>query len=379
MLNPDKNDRIYLSPPHLSGNELACVQDALNSNWVAPIGPALDGFERLICEQTSASYCVALQSGTAALHIALLILGVKRDDIVIISDFTFPASANPVIYTGAVPVFVDIETETWNINPELLEYAIKDCLKNGKKPKAIIVPHIYGMPAKMQEIMSVANAHDIPVIEDAAEALGSTYNGRHVGLFGAIGVLSFNGNKIITTSGGGALISNNPEYIVRAKFLATQARDKMPYYEHSEIGYNYRLSNICAAIGIGQMTVLKGRIQQRRRNFEKYKTKLADIDEISFLEEPEGHFSNRWLTTILVNPTPLNRLTHDEIRLRLEEDNIESRPLWKPLHLQPVFKQYLSYSSGNAEKLFISGLCLPSGSALTTAEFERIIPWIRQK
>jgi dTDP-4-amino-4,6-dideoxygalactose transaminase len=375
----DNMKRIYLSPPHLCGREMEFVQAAFASNWIAPAGPALDAFEKSICEKTGARHCVALQSGTAALHIALLVLGVQRDDLVIISNFTFPASANPILYVGATPVFVDVETETWNIDPELLLHAIEVCLKKNNKPKAIIVPHIYGMPAKMNEIMQIADRFQIPVIEDAAESFGSLYQQKHTGTFGTLGVFSFNGNKIITTSGGGALVSDNGAYIEKAKFLATQARDKATFYEHSQVGYNYRLSNICAAIGLGQLTVLEERIQQRRKIYETYKNKLSANSEITLQYEPTGHYSNRWLTTILVKPLPLGAPTNERIRTLLEQDAIEARMLWKPLHQQPVLKNYPAFINGNANALFTSGLALPSGSALTEADIDRVIRCIEQK
>ena len=314
-----------------------------------------------------------LSSGTSAIHLALIMLDVKAGDEVLCQSFTFSASANPIVYQGAVPVFIDSEKETWNMAPEFLRKAIEQRIQKGKKPKAIIPVHLYGMPGKMEQIMAVAKEFDIPVIEDAAEALGSHINGKACGAFGDIGILSFNGNKIITTSGGGALISDDENYITKAKFLATQARDAAPHYQHSHIGYNYRMSNVCAAIGRGQLEVLPQRVEQRRANYSFYTNALKDINGIAFLSEPAGSFSNRWLTTIIVNPEQTGGLTREDIRLALEKDNIESRPLWKPMHLQPVFEQYPFYGDGTSEKLFEQGLCLPSGSNLTKTDLERVV------
>ena len=314
-----------------------------------------------------------MSSGTAAIHLALILLGVQDNDEVICSSFTFSASANPIRYQGAIPIFVDSESDTWNMSPELLEVAIMDRIRKGKKPKAIILVHLYGMPSKMDEILAIANNHNIPIIEDAAEAIGSTYKGNAMGTFGELGIFSFNGNKIITTSGGGALVSNNFEYCKKATFLATQARDAAPHYQHSEIGYNYRMSNIVAGIGRGQMEVLNDRVVARRANFELYKQKLSEIDEISFVEEPADFISNRWLTTILTN----NFETREKIRLRLEKENIESRPLWKPMHMQPIFKDFPSYMNGVSEDLFNRGLCLPSGSSMSLKQKERVVMIIK--
>jgi dTDP-4-amino-4,6-dideoxygalactose transaminase len=314
-----------------------------------------------------------LSSGTAAIHLALIILGVKKDDEVICSSFTFSGSCNPIMYEKAIPVFVDSESETWNMDPQLLEEAIQDRItKKGKKPAAIIVVHLYGMPAKIQEVMDIARRYDIPVIEDAAEALGSTYEGKKLGTFGDLGVFSFNGNKIITTSGGGALISERAEWIQKARFLATQARDPAPHYEHSQVGYNYRLSNVAAGIGRGQLMVLPDRIAQRRAVFDHYIQHFGNQTGFQFLKEPERCFSNRWLTTVLIEPDLAAGLTSERLRLHLEGENIESRPLWKPMHLQPVFKSCPAYVNGTSQNLFEKGLCLPSGSNLTEAQLERI-------
>ncbi|MCK5823358.1 MAG: aminotransferase class I/II-fold pyridoxal phosphate-dependent enzyme, partial [Bacteroidales bacterium] len=315
----------------------------------------------------------ALSSGSAAIHLALILLGVKSGDEVLAQSFTFSATVNPIIYVGAKPIFIDSELDTWNMSPELLEKAIKDRISKGKKPKAIIIVHLYGMPTKLDEILSIAKKYDIPIIEDAAEALGSDYKGKKLGAFGNFGVLSFNGNKIITTSGGGALVSNNAEYIEKARFLATQARDKAPYYQHSHIGYNYRMSNVLAGIGRGQMKVIDLRVKQRRANHQFYKDNLEKIQGVSVFTEPEGFFSNYWLTTILIDPKKTNGITTDDVRLSLEKENIETRPLWKPMHMQPIFKDYPAYCNGVSESLFKIGLCLPSGSNMTDDDRNRVL------
>jgi len=373
------NTKIWLSSPHMGGEELKFINEAFDTNWIAPLGPHVNNFEKDLSEYTGVKYAAALSAGTSAIHLALIILGVKKDDEVICQSFTFSASANPIVYQGAVPVFIDSEKETWNMDPSLLEEAIKDRISKGKKPKAIIFVHLYGMPAKVEAIKMIADTYGISLIEDAAEALGSSYQGTHVGGFGQIGILSFNGNKIITTSGGGALLSNNEEFVKKARFLATQARDAAPHYQHSQIGYNYRMSNIAAGIGRGQMKVLDERVAQRRANYDFYVSKLSGYPGISFLKEPEGHFSNRWLTTILVNPKQTGGITREHLRLVLEEDTIESRPLWKPMHLQPVFANAPKYVNGTSEKLFENGLCLPSGSNLTSEELERIAKIIQNQ
>lgn len=365
------NKKIWLSSPHMSGQEQQFVNEAFETNWIAPLGPNVDGFEQDLVNYTGCGYAAALSSGTAAIHMALILLGIRPDDEVICSTFTFAASANPIRYQGAVPVFVDSESTTWNIDPDLLEQAIRARIRKGKKPAAIILVHLYGMPAQIDEILDIAGQYEIPVIEDAAEALGSTYKGKFAGTFGKFGVLSFNGNKIITTSGGGALISSDEMLIEKARFLSSQARDLAPHYQHSQIGYNYRMSNIAAGVGRGQMKVLDQRIQRRRDIFEFYKQHLSSVEGITFLAEPEEYYSNRWLTTILVNPekTGVNR---EHIRLALQNENIEARPVWKPMHLQPVFNDYPAYVNGVSEHLFDHGLCLPSGSNLTEQDLERI-------
>ncbi len=369
--------KIWLSSPHMSGKEFEYVTEAFDTNWIAPLGPHVDGFEKDLCNFTHSENAAALSSGTAAIHLALILLGVKQGDEVICQSFTFSASANPIIYQLATPIFVDSETDTWNMCPTQLRKAIEDRIAKGKKPKAIIPVHLYGMPARMNEILAIANEFNIPVIEDAAEGLGSSINNKACGTFGELGILSFNGNKIITTSGGGALISNNQEYINHARFLATQARDAAPHYQHSHIGFNYRMSNVCAAIGRGQMTVLQDRVNQRRHNFDLYLKNLNNVDGITFVNEPSGYYSNRWLSTILVDATKTNGITREDIRLALEKENIESRPLWKPMHLQPIFEKYPFYGTGVAEQLFNNGLCLPSGSNLSNEDLYSVVQFIK--
>ncbi|MFA4979533.1 MAG: aminotransferase class I/II-fold pyridoxal phosphate-dependent enzyme [Sphingobacterium sp.] len=367
------SDKIWLSSPHMGGNELKYIHDAFDHNWVAPLGPNVNGFEEDLEKFLNSDVqVVALSAGTAALHLALIECGVNYGDEVICQSMTFSASANPIAYQGAIPVFVDSEADTWNMCPIALKEAIRDRFANGKKPKAIIVVHLYGMPAKMDEILAVAKEFDIPVIEDAAEGLGSTYKGKACGTFGRFGVLSFNGNKIITTSGGGALVCHTKEDKDKAVFLSTQARDNAPHYQHSHIGYNYRMSNICAGIGRGQMEVLADRIEARRGMTKFYSDIFARIDGVRVLTEPsEDFYSNHWLAAITIDEA-LTSVSREDLRLALLEDNIESRPLWKPMHLQPVFENSPYYGSNVAEKLFDTGLCLPSGSNLTDAEKERI-------
>jgi dTDP-4-amino-4,6-dideoxygalactose transaminase len=371
------NTKIYLSSPHMSGDEQKYIKEAFDQNWIAPLGPNVDGFEKEIGQYLTVSNVAALSSGTSAIHLALIILNIRSGDEVLVSSFTFSATVNPIVYQGATPVLIDSEPDTWNMDPVLLEEAINDRIRKNKKPKAIIIVDLYGMPATLDRLLSIANKYEIPVIEDAAEALGSKYKGKYCGTFGLMGILSFNGNKIITTSGGGALLSENAGFIELSRKLATQARDYAPHYEHTMIGYNYRLSNVLAGIGRGQLEVLNERIAARRKNNELYRTFLADIPEISFLSEPdEKYFSNFWLTTIIVNGAGKN-FNRETIRLRLSEDNIESRPLWKPMHLQPVFRQMPAYTNGVSEKIFENGICLPSGSNLTLKDIERIVNIIR--
>ena len=362
------NKRIWLSSPHIGDKEQEYVEEAFKTNWVAPLGPNVDGFENDVKKYTGSKFASALSSGTSAIHLALIILGVKKDDEVICSSFTFSASVNPICYLNAKPILIDSEPDTWNICPKLLEDSINDRIKKGKKPKAMIIVHLYGMPAKMDEILLISNKYNIPIIEDAAESLGSKYKNKHTGTMGEIGIYSFNGNKIITTSGGGMLVSNKKKHCETSTYLATQAREVYPHYEHTEIGYNYRMSNILAGIGRGQIKVLDERIEARRNNYNFYKKKL-EMDEISFLDELEGFFSNRWLSCILTESFE-NRET---IRLALEKENIESRPLWKPMHLQPIFKECTSYINGVSDNIFEKGLCLPSGSNLSIEDKNRIV------
>lgn len=368
------NNKIWLSSPHMGNREQQFVNEAFETNWIAPLGPHVNGFEADLQEYNKIDHVAALTSGTGAIHLGLVLLGVKPGDIVLCQSFTFCGSANPIKYVGAEPVYIDSEEETWNMDPTALKEAIEDLEAQGKgdRVKAIIPVHLYGMPAKMDEIMAISKEYKIPVLEDAAEALGSHIEGKNCGAFGDMGVFSFNGNKIITTSGGGALASNNKEWIDKARFLATQARDNAPHYQHSTIGYNYRLSNVLAGIGRGQMQVLDERVAARRAMFEFYEGLFEHVDGISILLEPKGYFSNRWLTTILVDSEKTNGITREDIRLHLEQDNIESRPLWKPMHMQPVFEDAKFYGSGICERLFENGLCLPSGSNLTDDDRNRI-------
>ncbi|WP_166966471.1 aminotransferase class I/II-fold pyridoxal phosphate-dependent enzyme [Yeosuana marina] len=362
--------KLYLSSPHMGGTEHAYVADAFDTNWIAPLGPHVDGFEKAIETYLDAeSHVAVLSSGTAAIHLALQLAGVGPGDDVLCQSFTFSASANPILYQGANPIFIDSEPDTWNMSPELLETAIKDRIKHHKKPKAIIAVHLYGMPYKAREITAIAKSYEIPVIEDSAEALGSTYFGQKCGTLAEFGILSFNGNKIITTSGGGALITKDIALKQRAVFLSTQARDAAPHYEHSVVGYNYRMSNVLAGIGRGQMEVLDERVRARRANYQFYKTQLSSFNSIQFLEEPEGFFANRWLTCVIFDSYE----QRETVRLALLADDIESRPLWKPMHLQPVFSNTASYTNGVSEHLFNHGLCLPSGSNLTQDDLDRVL------
>ncbi|WP_367392701.1 DegT/DnrJ/EryC1/StrS family aminotransferase [Lewinella sp. LCG006] len=368
--------KIWLSSPHMSGREEVYVAEAFATNWIAPLGPHVNAFEEVLAQRVGVAHAAVLSSGTAAIHLALILLEVGPGDVVLCQSMTFSASANPIKYQGAEPVFIDSEADTFNMDPQALEAAIIDQRAQGKQIKAIIPVHLYGLSAKMKEIMAIAEKYSIPVVEDAAEALGASLDGRPCGSFGKLGILSFNGNKIITTSGGGALVGNDKTLIAQSRFLATQARDQAPHYQHSHVGYNYRLSNVLAGIGRGQMEVLDERIAQRRANFERYRAYFQQWNEqgfhIQFQEEQEGMFSNRWLSCILVDPEKNKGLTRETIRLTLEADNIEARPLWKPMHLQPVFQDCAYYGGTTAEHLFDIGLCLPSGSNLTEDDFERI-------
>ena len=366
------NSKIWLSSPHMGGNELSYINEAFDANWIAPLGPNVNNFEESIKTYLGNGVEVAaLSSGTAALHLALILLGVSKDDEVICQSFTFAASANPIIYQGATPVFVDSEPDTWNICPKHLKLAIEDRIKKGKKPKAIIAVHLYGMPYKADALNEISKEYNIPIIEDSAEALGSTYKNKNCGTLGDISILSFNGNKIITTSGGGALVSKLPVHKEKAVFLATQARDQAPHYQHTQIGYNYRMSNISAGIGRGQMEVLDDHVNLRRRMNSFYKDLFSSIDDVTVFEEPNSdYYSNHWLSAIIVNET--NGKSREGLRVYLETLNIESRPLWKPMHMQPVFSNAPFYGTNVAENLFKYGLCLPSGSNLGEHEISRI-------
>lgn len=369
-----EKNKIWLSSPHMGGTEEKYVKEAFDSNWIAPLGPNVDQFEKAISNELSlilTFHTAALTSGTAALHLALRMLNIEAGDVVMVQSFTFCGSTNPVSYQGAEIVFIDSEPDTWNMCPKALTHALEDY--HGKNVKAIMPVHLYGMPAKMDQIQAIADKYNVPVIEDAAEALGSTLNGYPCGTFGLMAALSFNGNKIITTSGGGALVSKNKYFIDQARFLATQARDEAPHYQHSQIGYNYRMSNIVAGIGCGQMEVLNDRVKQRRANNVRYRDFFKDISGVTFQTEPDSsYFSNYWLTAILIDPTLSAGISKEDVRLALDAENIESRPLWKPMHLQPVYQGTKFYGAGVCEELFEQGLCLPSGSNLTEEEFDRI-------
>jgi dTDP-4-amino-4,6-dideoxygalactose transaminase len=370
------NNRIYLSPPHMSGLEQRFVKEAFESNWIAPLGPQVDAFEREFAEKVGARHALALSSGTAAIHLALIHLGVGPGDEVIVSTFTFSASANPVVYVGAKPIFIDSERTSWNMDPDLLADTLAHKARQGKLPKAVILVHLYGQSADIEPILETCNRYGVPLIEDAAEALGATYKGRSPGVFGRAGIFSFNGNKIITTSGGGMLVSDDGDFIEHARKLATQARDPAPHYEHSEVGYNYRMSNILAAIGRGQFRVLKERVRRKREIFDFYKENLEDLPGIGFMPEASWGRCTRWLTVITIDPAEFGA-TREDIRLALEAENIESRPVWKPMHLQPVFQDCEVVGGKVSEELFDKGLCLPSGTAMTEEDLERVVGVIR--
>lgn len=361
----------------MSGKELAYVQEAFDTNWIAPLGPHVNAFEQELSDYVGVPHTAALSSGTAALHLALIMLEVSAGDLVLCQSFTFSASANPIVYQGATPVFIDSETDTWNMCPIALEKALKYYTDRGRNPKAVIGVHLYGMAAKLDQLLAVCEQYDVPFIEDAAEALGATYHGKKLGSFGLMSVLSFNGNKIITTSGGGALLSQDKRLIEKARFLATQARDPAPHYQHSEIGYNYRLSNVCSGIGRGQLEVIDLRVTQRRANFGHYYKHLGILPGITFQPEAEHTCSNRWLSCFTIEPTKSGGINREDIRLALEKENIESRPLWKPMHLQPVFAKAPYFGEKVAETLFEKGLCLPSGSNLSPSDLARITTAIR--
>jgi dTDP-4-amino-4,6-dideoxygalactose transaminase len=372
-------DRIYLSPPHLGRHELNYLHKAVEDNWVAPLGPNVDGFEADICAAAGVPHCVALNSGTAALHLGLLLLGVAPGDEVLCPSFTFVATANAIRYCGATPVFIDSEADTWNMCPTRLREAIADRIERGKKPRALLLVHLYGMPAKLAEIIALAQEFDLPILEDAAEALGAQWQRRPLGSFGQVGVFSFNGNKILTTSGGGALVTPDKALAERARFLATQAKDAAPHYQHSQVGYNYRLSNLLAGIGRGQMELLPDRVKRRREIFNWYREHLASLPGLAVAPatEPAGSLSNRWLTTILLDPAT-TAATPETVRQHLETRNIESRPLWKPMHLQPLFAEAPMYGGAVCADLFARGLCLPSGTAMGDEELHRIAKALRE-
>lgn len=367
--------RIFLSPPHMSGAEMSFIQMAFEENYITTAGSNIGHFEQAIGRLTGRAHAVALNSGTAAIHLALRIIGVQPGEEVLCPTFTFTATANPILYEKARPVFIDSEPQTWNMCPQTLEQAIRDRLRQGHKPRAIILVHLFGMPAQVKEISELAAHYHIPLIEDAAEALGASYQGQPLGSFGQMSILSFNGNKIITTSGGGALLTNQAEVAQKALFLASQAKDPAPFYLHSELGYNYRMSNVSAGVGLGQLTVLEDRVARRRAIFDYYRQELKALEALSFLPEPRGYWSNRWLSCLLVAPD--QPVTPEALRLALAAENIEARPLWWPLHLQPLFAGSAYYGQQVAENLFRRGLCLPSGSALTTADLDRIIQVIK--
>jgi len=369
-------NKILLSAPHMGKHEQKFVQEAFDTNWIAPAGPHIDLFEKEFCQAIGAPYAAALCSGTAALHLALYLAGVTADDEVFCSSLTFIATANPIVYLGAKPVFIDSDRNSWNMDPALLIETLKQRDRLGKLPKAVILVHLYGQSADIDPILDICDRYEIPLIEDAAEALGATYKGKSPGTFGKTGIYSFNGNKIITTSGGGMLVSNDPDMIEKARFLATQARDPAPHYQHSEIGYNYRLSNVLAGIGRGQLQVLSNRVDARRHNFETYFQALGEVPGLEFMPEADFGRSTRWLTCMTVDPD-LFGCDREHIRLSLAEHQIESRPVWKPLHLQPVFANSESIGGGISQDLFQRGLCLPSGSNLTPEDLNRVIDVIQ--
>lgn len=370
------NKPILLSTPHMGNYELEFVQEAFNTNWIAPIGPHVDAFEEEFCQVIGADYAAAVSSGTAALHLALQLVGVERGDEVFCSTLTFAATANPITYLGAEPVFIDSDRISWNMNPDLLQEALQKRAYLGKLPKAVVVVHLYGQSADIEPILQVCNQYDIPLIEDAAESLGATYKGRSPGTFGKIGIYSFNGNKIITTSGGGMLVSEDNQLVSKARFLATQARDPAPHYQHSEIGYNYRLSNVLAGIGRGQLQVLYERVLARRRNFQTYQKALGNLPGIEFMPEANFGIATRWLTCLTIDAETFGA-DREFIRFQLAQQQIEARPVWKPLHLQPIFSECECIAGEISEDLFTRGLCLPSGSNLTEEDLVRVIDAIK--
>ncbi len=370
--------RIYLSSPHLSGDEIRRIQEVIQSNWISTTGPELEAFESEFCRTTGSKHAVALNSGTAAVHLSMILAGIRHGDEVMCSTFTFVASANPILYEGAKPVFIDSEPQTWNLSPSLLEEFLKKRAKRSKIPKALMLVHLYGQAADVDPIKKLCEEYGVLLIEDAAEALGAKYHGRQVGLDGRFGIFSFNGNKIITTSGGGVLVTRNEQEAVLARKLASQAKDPAPHYQHSLRGYNYRLSNVLAAIGTSQLRVLEQRVRARRENFQRYQNALKDLPGVAFMPEPEGFFSTRWLTCILVDPKKSRGTNRETIRKHLESLQIESRPLWKPMHLQPLFQDCEIVGGGLSEHLFEQGLSLPSGSLLSPTDLQRVIDAVRE-
>lgn len=372
--------RIFLSPPHMSGGEQEYINQAFQQNWIAPLGPNVDAFEKKFAQYIGVNSAAAVSSGTAAVHLALKLLGVNSGDTVFCSTLTFVASANPIIYQGAEPVFIDSEPDTWNMSPKALERAFEEAIKIGKLPKAVILVHLFGQSAKLDEIITICNKYAVPIIEDSAESLGATYKRKQTGSFGKFGVFSFNGNKIITTSGGGMLVSNDEMAIKRARFLSTQARNSGVYYEHSEIGYNYRMSNIIAGIGLAQLKVLDARVQARRNIYKRYQKALGKLPGIKFIPDLQNTVSNRWLSTFLIDENVIG-ITPLELIETLAKENIEARPMWKPLHLQSVFANFRYYMHGNTESisdlLFTQGICIPSGSNLEVKDQEKIINLIK--
>ena len=373
--------KIYLSSPHLSGKERVYANQAFDTNWVAPLGPNVDAFERELASAVGVTAAVAVSSGTAAIHLALVLLGVRKGDLVFCSSLTFVASANPILYQGAEPVFIDSEPETWNMSPEALERAFADAKREGRLPKAVVVVHLFGQSAKMDEISAICNQFGVPIVEDAAESLGSTYKGKMTGTFGRFGIYSFNGNKIITTSGGGMLVSEDSEAVERARFLASQARDPAMHYQHSEIGYNYRMSNVSAGIGRAQLEVLAERVEARRAVFERYRAALGDLPGVEFMPELRGTTSNRWLTALTIDEAHA-KVRPIDIVSALGQYQIEARLVWKPLHMQPLFagaRFYPHPGSVVSELLFARGLCLPSGSSMTSEDQERVIDAVKAR
>jgi len=375
----DISEKIYLSMPHLGDKEIEYVIEAFKTNWIAPLGPNVDGFEEELADYVGSKYAAAVSSGTAAIHLALSLLNVGQGDTVLCPSFTFVASCNPITYLGAKPIFIDSEKDTWNMCPEALESCLESLKNQGNLPKAIVLVHLYGQSAKLEEILAIANQYEIPIVEDAAESLGSTYNGQHTGTFGRFGIFSFNGNKIITTSGGGALVSDDERLIKKARYLSTQARMPVPHYEHTEIGYNYRMSNVLAGIGRGQLEVLEKRILSRREIYSFYKNELSDIRELQFIDDYPNTYSNRWLSTVLLNPDLTDRTPIDLINY-LGQCNIEARRMWMPMHMQPLYKeaQYFSKGEDICRGLFNRGVCLPSASQMRDEQLERITSLIKE-